>query len=601
MSKEKKYKPKTVAIEIGDVGFDPLVQAKIEGIPEEQSALKKAILGFGGPIFEKFENIYKSSEALTGNDRTELKNMLADEIRLAGKDPKSYEDPKTETGGHSSELSSHYSFMYQALHNNHSIDDIVNGYDGKTGLNDRFQKQFERDFIHGTKNEIIHTNGEREDLNATINTEQKFKLSYSEDLEEAKKTEIKDQIAKNFVKEFREKVEVTDEQMQYLIANHNQRANLACGTFFAIKKKGELPTLFNITGQETILDVEEVNDKPVLKGVTYRCTAGHRVKDENGDDTKEIAGDAKISLYVDLSGLKANRQEGEKEFLPLPSKKVTQILTYEPLSQEFEYQLPECLQHRTLDKVMAQAIATPDRDKVSFIANTKAGKKELNKVLENAIATQDRNKATFIQQNFEDKLSKKNKAFVGLYLDDNSENHDKYLADLVNSYKGSKDNKKAAAQCSRDIFEYFEHQNKSLDNKLSEDTLDKFFRCRNAVQNYFEGNEDIENVVNHIKVMEVAIQVNKRSKEKEQETSRSSMDLTDNEADTDTPPLSPRSSSSLSNGDLGGAFPKNVSKGPRRFTDAIRKLQEKKNEVSTDNNAHLPNLKLPDTHGHGIR
>lgn len=594
MSKEKKYKPKTIAIEIGDVGFDPLVQAKIGEIPEEQKALKKAILGFGGPIFEKFENIYQSGKALTDDDRAKLKDMLAEEIRLDGKDPEIYKNIDTPTGSHANELSTHYGFMYQVLHNNRSIEDIINGYSGKIGLNSRFQKQFERDFIHGMKNEIIHANGERENLNATINTEQRQKLSYSEDLEEEQKDKIKIQIDENFVEEFRKKIQVTDEQMQYLIARHNQRNNAAFGTFFSVEKKGELITLFNMKDQEIILDVEEVSDKLVLKGITYRWTAGHRALNEDGDQTKEIIADAKISLYVDLSGLKANRQEGEKEFLPLPSKKVTQILTYEPLSQEFEYQLPECLQHRTLDKVLAQAIEAQDRDKISFIANTKEGKKELNKALENKIATQDRAGVEFIQQNFGKKLSKKNKAFTDLYLNDKSTNRDDCLANIVNSYQGSKDNRKAAAQCSRDILEYFESQNELPDNKLSEDTLAKFLKCRNAVQNYFEGKEDLENVVNHIKVMETAIKVDKQLKEQEQQTSRSSMDgLTDNDS------TSSRSTSPLSNAsaELETLEPVEKSKGPSRFTDAIRKLQENSSSKGTP---PVPNAKATGTQGHEI-
>ena len=485
MSKDKAYKPKIIAIEIGDAMFDAKVHDGLKDIPEKQSSLKKALLNSNNPIFKKFEDIYKSGAQLTDNDRDQLKAMIEVEVALlSDKDIEQFKNPETKTGSHSSDTSTHYCYMYQALHNGRSIEDIIQGYNKNIGLNDRFTKQFERDFINGMRHKVINQNGDIKyvDLNSDIKTEQ----------------EIKNTVDTNFVDEFRKKVHITDEQLQYLKAMHNQKSDAAFGVMLSVQEDGQLASLSSIKDQETILNVEERDGELFLKGITHRCIAGHRATDENGETIQEIIGDAKVALYVDLSQLTGNRQPGEKEFLPIPSQKVTKILTYEPLNKESEYSLPDCLKHRTLDKVLAKAIENGDRDKVTSIINNTP---EVSKY-----------------------LSKKTINLYSLYKHDSKgvdapEAHDVLLSAVIESHqKPNVDSTRAAKKFTKQMFQYLKVQNNfQVDKNNIPDTVVRgFLDCQENMKRYLDNptEANLKNAVEKVNAMSLSIKESAHQQER---------------------------------------------------------------------------------------
>ncbi len=362
MSKEQ-YKQKTISVEIGDVLFDPIVLGGMSSIP--QNNLKNTLLNSASPIFEELENIYRSGEELTPGQRIDLKIKIASLLAPYVKNLKDFEDITKDTGGYSSGAETHYCFLYQALHNNRSIQEIIDGYKAidkigkeiiKTGLKERYHGQFCRDFVTGMSHEVVNQDGETkyDNLNEVIRNNVIKDETGCKTEEDYNQADIR--YNEQVLAEFRSSIQMTDAQFKYLEGLHVQTSDVGLATMFSKPSLGD-PTITlssSLKQHKIILNVKEEDGKLVLLGVKHKAVAGHYVENQNGEP--QFVKDAEVEVDVDLSHLTNNKKEGEKEFLPLPSQKVTKIFTYTALHEEAEYSLPECLEHRTIDKAITNFV-----------------------------------------------------------------------------------------------------------------------------------------------------------------------------------------------------------------------------------------------------
>ncbi len=274
------------------------------------------------PFLAKFEKIYqaKLSQKIEETELEELGKEIQEHLERIDK------LKIDETSSSNSNISSHLNYVLYSILNKKTCKEIVDGYldQGKKieGLAERFDAQFEKDFILRTNIKVVNQSGKvvTKDLNSDIVNSLKNKGIFID--------------TDSIRKELKERFNLTDQQLKFLVSRYNQRSiQSACVAFRGLIEKKEK--------REDVFYINDSKSKPELETIKFSATMKNVILKDNG--SSEIIDSNITSYIVDLTGLKENDNPNEP-FIALPTQIAPEVLIYQSLNSSENFETPPALE-----------------------------------------------------------------------------------------------------------------------------------------------------------------------------------------------------------------------------------------------------------------
>lgn len=338
---------------------------------EIDQTLKDFLIEGYNPILVKLEKLYKDNPKLTKKDPRvqkigeeighQLQNMGWSEERI-----ESSLDPKTNLGGSGESMPTHLAFVRREIEQGKPIGGVVKE------LSERLTGQTKKDFPRIQFN-LIDQEGKP------------YHLDGQENFSEAIEARVKKN-GTDYIKEFKEALHLTDEQLKLMLCRFNQRGIEGAGMAIVTKAHGGGPRennlYLNINAKGEVDSTQAVENKytvqkPLMEEMIL--ADGRSIISEVGDDNgNPVKVPVSVSTYkVDISKLQGNDTKGEA-FIALPTQKTKESLSFEALDGDAIYAVPRVLKHKTENnKLLALDKELTDEQLVNFIRDGQI-KKELS-------------------------------------------------------------------------------------------------------------------------------------------------------------------------------------------------------------------------------
>ncbi len=366
------------SIEIGSILKDEKVTKKFNTIPQ---LLREQLIETYNPVIDHLVKLYEKNPK--GHFLPKEREILIDEIDILLKkslpEVKNFSKYFTSSDSSNSNSLTHLYNLRKKLHANKDKEAIVRE------LSEAYQGQFKRDFPfrHAVKivdenGKILHENLNKEIIDGIINNRPQSQQTENKEYLSPAELEI-------FKKEFMKKSGANEEQMNYIIARYNQRSIGSFSASLGIQEEnGIFKNIQSIsthpreetwtvkTKEDGRLTLSKLKIESTIYNPEYELDDKRKVLiDEYGNKspTGEYLPYAKMAIEVDIEKLSRNKV---KKLYTLPIHKAPEIITASIIDhpQNEEYELPECIKHRTLNNHFVAKEKAISKEKLVVLLNT---------------------------------------------------------------------------------------------------------------------------------------------------------------------------------------------------------------------------------------
>lgn len=365
---KQEEQPQTTILDLTNCMDD---QKVVEGLGEMDTMLKQLVIEADNPALIELDKLYKENPELKINDSRvkRISDQLEEQLQSFDinrnldvifsddtediKGIKSIKDPRIEYGNSSVGIAKHLAFVVQTLNNDHSLSDVMNGYEApnkeekisqRVGILERMQNQFDKD-IDRTPFVIMdqHGNTIEGDLSKIIPKELKRETTIERDISPplSKKSNLfgaplnKKNDKERYIDSLKERTGMTEKEYDLVRKNYTQRSMIGVGSAFAANAGCRTP---NQTQRQNIIHVHvDDNGNRALKSIEYRERI---IANKQGEDGMPELDDNDKPIQTPLFDISYK--------LSFNPEHPQRTVTIQELSPEGKLQLPPCLQSKTI-------------------------------------------------------------------------------------------------------------------------------------------------------------------------------------------------------------------------------------------------------------